>query len=473
LEQYVSRPAELEHLSYLELIKQFKWNKRQKRWEPRAVEAVVQVYPLKWWQGILSSSVNLLIVELRRDPRQPVGGPNFPIAARRALMLYIPFRRFDVLFDPQLVENPERQPQLYDMRDTIANSLKWTTSFLARVAFTPTIFPDHILRLVDDRRRQDPAFEDQELIPELDDDDEWAPTPEGIRRVEEEYQRAARVIPLNQTMGRPLDFLGLREFDLIYNWDLDLQQFNLPPSPEVFIVREKERLLGTRDEIQAGEEEMVTRDMLNIGQVNVFDHICQGFRRKLDHVNPDSLDSNGFIVMGTAGVGKSFLIQALKSEIWRLAKERYGEERYPSIHTAIKLSAYTGKAAFQVGGVTLHSLLSIGDVATMTPLADGEVLRQRQREFENVHFLIIDEMSMIGLRLLQSIDTRLRQIVPRNQHKVFGGITVILFGDFYQLPPVGDRQLYRHEITPETHPRIQMGSYLYRSYFTKVFELTE
>ena len=67
----------------------------------------------------------------------------------------------------------------------------------------------------------------------------------------------------------------------------------------------------------------------------------------------------------------------MKSEIWRLAKERYGDERFPTMHTAIKLAAYTGKAAFQVGGVTLHSLLWIGDIATMTPLADGDVLRQR------------------------------------------------------------------------------------------------
>jgi hypothetical protein len=66
--------------------------------------------------------MNLLISELRRDPRQPVGGPNFPIAARRALMLYVPFRQFEVLFDPQLIENPDRHPALYDMHDTAANN---------------------------------------------------------------------------------------------------------------------------------------------------------------------------------------------------------------------------------------------------------------------------------------------------------------------------------------------------------------
>jgi hypothetical protein len=41
------------------------------------------------------------------------------------------------------------------------------------------------------------------------------------------------------------------------------------------------------------------------------------------------------------------------------------------MHTAVKLAAYTGKAAFQVGGVTF---LIDGDIATMTPLLDGDVL---------------------------------------------------------------------------------------------------
>jgi hypothetical protein len=54
-------------------------------------------------------------------------------------MLYIPFRRFEVLFDPQLVENPDRHPAPYNMHAAAANNDKWTTCFLARVAFTPTL----------------------------------------------------------------------------------------------------------------------------------------------------------------------------------------------------------------------------------------------------------------------------------------------------------------------------------------------
>ena len=83
------------------------------------------------------------------------------------------------------------------------------------------------------------------------------------------------------------------------------------------------------------------------------------------------------------------------------AKDRYGQEEYPTVRTAVKLSAFTGKAAFQVGGVTIHSLLGIGkiDGGNILPL-DVQSLRRLQRDLKNTRFLFLDEMSMIGLRLL-------------------------------------------------------------------------
>ena len=76
------------------------------------------------------------------------------------------------------------------------------------------------------------------------------------------------------------------------------------------------------------------------------------------------------LLLLTAGVGKSFLIRALEFGIWELVKERFDEEEYPSIRTAIKLAAFTGKAAFQIGGVMIHSLLKIGDVYMMQELSE-------------------------------------------------------------------------------------------------------
>jgi len=99
-----------------------------------------------------------------------------------------------------------------------------------------------------------------------------------------------------------------------------------------------------------------------------------------------------FIVMGKGGVGKSFLIRAMEYGIWQLLKDKYGQEEYPTVCTAVKLAACTGKAAFQVGGITIHSLLGIGkiDGGNILPL-DVKSLRRLQRYLKNACFLFHDE----------------------------------------------------------------------------------
>ncbi len=54
---------------------------------------------------------------------------------------------------------------------------------------------------------------------------------------------------------------------------------------------------------------------------------------------------------------------------------------------------------------------------------------------------MIDEKSMLGLRQLHWLDSRLCQIFPSSTQP-FGGLNVLLLGDFCQLPSVGERALY-------------------------------
>jgi len=79
---------------------------------------------------------------------------------------------------------------------------------------------------------------------------------------------------------------------------------------------------------------------------------------------------------------------------------------------------------------------------------------------------------MIGLRLLHTVDERLRAFRPQFRDKPFGGISVVLFGDFAQLPPVADLPLYKHA-TERSLSIIQHAARVYRESFAKAFQLTQ
>ena len=64
-----------------------------------------------------------------------------------------------------------------------------------------------------------------------------------------------------------------------------------------------------------------------------------------------------------------------------------------------------------------------------------------QRRFSGKQYLITDEMSMLGQRTLAWVDKRIQQATGK-LNKPLGGISLMLLGDFAQLPPVGDKPIY-------------------------------
>ena len=131
------------------------------------------------------------------------------------------------------------------------------------------------------------------------------------------------------------------------------------------------------------------------------------------------------VVSGTAGTGKSYLIQCLKL----LLKDR------------LCVAAPTGVAAFNVDGYTLHSLLSLPVKGDFKPL-EGKRLQTIQQMLAAVDYIIIDEMSMVGRKMFGQVDRRLRQVFPERSEELFGGRSCLLTGDWGQLPPVMDLPLY-------------------------------
>lgn len=131
------------------------------------------------------------------------------------------------------------------------------------------------------------------------------------------------------------------------------------------------------------------------------------------------------IINGVAGTGKSYLISAFKRLLQR----------------SCVVSATTGKAAFSINGITIHSLLNLPVGPRGKKDLTGQSLARLQARLLDIKYILIDEYSMLGQALLGWIDKRCRQATGI-QDKLFGGISFTFFGDPAQLPPVGDKTLY-------------------------------
>ena len=132
----------------------------------------------------------------------------------------------------------------------------------------------------------------------------------------------------------------------------------------------------------------------------------------------ETTDQHIFIT-GKAGTGKTTFLR----HIVRTINKRF------------VISASTGIAAINAGGVTLHSLLRIplGVLAPNAPIK-GMLPRDKFMLLNEIDALIIDEVSMVRPDVLDFVDKRLRQV--RGSEQPFGGLQIIMFGDLYQLPPV-------------------------------------
>jgi hypothetical protein len=139
-------------------------------------------------------------------------------------------------------------------------------------------------------------------------------------------------------------------------------------------------------------------------------------------------------VPGCGGTGKSQLIRAITAYFTQTNRA----------HKLRKL-APTSVAAAEIEGMTIHSFL--GDRRRRK--TESKVMnRPGQMTLENVwrfvEYIILDEMSMVGLSLL----ARLSKLVATAKHcdpmTTMGGINIILFGDYIQYSPVFDKPLYHN-----------------------------
>ena len=223
----------------------------------------------------------------------------------------------------------------------------------------------------------------------------------------------------------------LENEELNYDWQLDRKELEMTPSKikdaEGWIDHQKKTFT-----LALNEQCSVNPESLNAKQSKAYAFLI----RFIDSMqcDPENTKPIYLNISGRAGCGKTFFINCVSKYVL----DKCG-------HNFLIKAAPTGTAAFLIGGTTIHSLFRLPllrGVNKELPDLSHDALKDLQDHFQNCKLLVIDEKSMVGLYMLYAIDKRLREIKCTTSDLVFGGISVILMGDFAQLPPVGDKPLY-------------------------------
>jgi ATP-dependent DNA helicase PIF1 len=293
----------------------------------------------------------------------------------------------------------------------------------------------------------DPVANDQDT----DSEDDESVCDESDNGALADFEVFARRRPGNDDLTCSFtDNLGSRDLDRAYDWTSHVGRNTITPEDW-----DQFKLLNHT-------EQAVTVDSdpspLNTEQRKLYDVVTAQYIQELAGDGPQPLLLN---VDGVAGSGKTFTLLKACARLQELA-QRSGKGN------PVVRAAPTGVAAFNIIGRTLHSLFRLPVKQKKSDLSNA-TLQSLQSLFQDIRFLIIDEKSMIDLKILSIIDDRLRLIFPDQSGQAFGGLNVLLCGDFFQLPPINGRPLYA---TKATGPIAAKGQGLYRS-FDRTIRLTQ
>ena len=147
---------------------------------------------------------------------------------------------------------------------------------------------------------------------------------------------------------------------------------------------------------------------------------------------------------GPGGTGKSHVINLINRDTKYLfsttnaVDPRYCENRCPNKPTSL-LTAFTGTAAFNICGSTLSSTMQL----CLEHVSD-QTKTIMKMQLSQIQLIIIDEISMVGLKDFNKVNSRccmIKNSIESDQN--FGDINMLVVGDFNQLPPVMQTPVYR------------------------------
>ena len=172
--------------------------------------------------------------------------------------------------------------------------------------------------------------------------------------------------------------------------------------------------------LEASCNNCVDITQLNIEQKVVFDYVMKNANIKKQVL---------VFCTGPGGTGKSFLIRCLTQHLCKSFAKQQGIR-------PVLLAGPTGICSKNINGVTLHSLLKLPiDSGRRSYRALGsQAMNNLRNTFTGVTHLIIDEISMVSSQVLDLIHNQLCTVLSNSIP--FGGLSILAFGDFYQLQPV-------------------------------------
>lgn len=136
------------------------------------------------------------------------------------------------------------------------------------------------------------------------------------------------------------------------------------------------------------------------------------------------LDGQSAFLTGSAGTGKTYLLNKFIQKAKQQGK-------------MVSVTATTGIAATHLGGNTIHAWSGIGIRDYYHPDLVSKMSKSRREIIEKTDVLVIDEISMLHDYRLDMINDVLRQV--RQNDSPFGGVQLVMSGDFFQLPPINHK----------------------------------
>ena len=137
------------------------------------------------------------------------------------------------------------------------------------------------------------------------------------------------------------------------------------------------------------------------------------------------------VLSGPGGTGKRHVVHLIQRDMSNFFKHTVKPDDDQPI---VLITAPTGSAAFQIGVSTIHSAFLLHDNFKSKP--SWEKRTQMQLKLEHMMLSMTDEISMVGFKQFQSINQTMCTLKGATDGN-WGDICVLVVGNLYQLPPVG------------------------------------